>query len=147
MDRMTITIARESTDDSALFVMVRINGNALRGILNVDEFFSIKEREGLVPLFTCGCGDFGCGGYFVDVTCSDTALILRNAYHRFTRALQAEFEYHLGWRHVREIAEEILAYLQDIQEHDANATVTSGYVGVNLIERLPEYQNSLLMAP
>ena len=148
MDRLKIAIELEKAnpvDSSAIFIQVNINGKDLPGILNVAEFFALKERKGLVPLFTCGCGDFGCGGYCVDVSCTDSALILRNSYHRFNRSLQSTFEYHLDWQQVKGIAEEILAYLQKIQELDPHAYVTVGYVGENLIERLPQYRKSLLL--
>ena len=148
MDLLKIAIELEKAnpvDSSAVFIQVNINGNDLPKILNVEEFFTLKERKGLVPLFTCGCGDFGCGGYYVDVTCTDSALILRNSYHRFNRSLQSTFEYHLDWQQVKGIAEEIIACLQKIQELDPQAYVTSGYVGGNLIERLPDYRRSLLL--
>ena len=150
MDHVTIAIGSEQgnpLDSSAIFVQVNINGEDLPKILNVEEFFVLKERDGLVPLFTCGCGDFGCGGYYVDVSCTDTNLILRNSYHRFNRSLQSAFEYHLDWKEVKVIAEEIIAYLQKIQEVNPQAYVTNGYVGGNLIERLPDYRKSSLLVP
>lgn len=152
MDRIKITIEQESADDSAMFVddgatfiQVHINGNALPGILNVEEFFNIKQQNGLVPLFTCGCGDFGCGGYYVNVSSTESGLILHNSYHRFNRSLQSEFEYHLDWQQVRDVAEEILTYLEKAQERDPRAYVTDGYGGENLIDRIPDYRKSLLM--
>jgi hypothetical protein len=103
-----ITIEQVSGDDGAIFIRVKINDNALPGILNVEAFFAIKQENELVPLFTCGCGDFGCGGYYVNVSCTETAFILRNSYHLFNQSLQSEFEYNLDWQQVRNVAEEIL---------------------------------------
>ena len=149
MDRAKIAIEVEHenpVDSSAIFVRVNINGEDLPKILNVEEFFALKEHSRLVPLFTCGCGDFGCGGYYVDVSRTDTNLILRNSYHRFNRTLQSTFEYHLDWQQVKNIAGEIIAYLQKIQELNPQAYVTNGYVGGNLLERLPDYRKSPLLA-
>ena len=143
MDRIEITIEQESADEGATFIQVHINGNAFRGILNVEAFFAIKQSSGLVPLFTCGCGDFGCGGYYVDVSCTDAALILHNSYHRFNRSLQSEFDYFLDWQQVRGIAQEILTYLEKIHERNPRAYVTTGYVGGNLLDHLPDYRKSL----
>lgn len=150
MDCIKIAIELEQgnpLDSSAIFIQVNINGKDLPKILNIEKFFALKERDGLVPLFTCGCGDFGCGGYYVDVSRTDTALILRNSYHRFNRSLQSAFEYHLDWKEVKGIAEEIIAYLQKLQELNPQIFVTNAYVGSNLTERLPDYRKSSLLVP
>ena len=125
----------------------QINGNDLPGILNVDAFFAIEQKNELFPLFTCGCGDFDCGGYYVNVSCTDTALILRNGYHRFNQFLESEFEYQLDWPQVRYIAEEILTYLQKIHKRNPEAYITSGYGGENLIDSMPDFHQSLLLVP
>jgi hypothetical protein len=145
MDRIKINIEQESVDDGAIFIRVKINDNDLPGILNVEAFFAIKQENELVPLFTCGCGDFGCGGYYVNVSCADTALILRNSYHHFNQSLQSELDYKLDWQQVRNIAEEILTYLEKIREGKPKAYVTSGYGGENLINRLPNFRKSFLL--
>lgn len=145
MERITITIEQESEDGGAIFIGVQVNGNDLPGILNVEAFFAIEQQNELVPLFTCGCGDFGCGGYYVNVCCTKTDLILRNGYHRFNHSLESEFEYHLDWQQVRSIAEEILTYLEKIYDRNQGAYITSGYGGENLIDRIPDYLNSLLL--
>ena len=147
MDRIKITIKQESVDDGAIFIRVQINDNELPGILNVEAFFAIKQENELIPLFTCGCGDFGCGGYYVNVSSTDTALILRNGYHRFNQSLESEFEYYLDWQQVRNVAEEILSYLEKIYMRKPGAYITSGYGGENLINRMPDYRQSFLLVP
>jgi hypothetical protein len=146
MDWIKITIEQEHEGAGALFIQVHINGNNLPGILNVEAFFDIKESNGLVPLFTCGCGDFSCGGSYVCISCTDTALILRNSYHRFNRSLQSSFEYHLDWLQVRNIAQEIFSYLQKLHERYPRAYVTTGYTGDNLLDHLSNYRKSPLLA-
>lgn len=149
MDRIKITIEQEEIGNGPKFIQVFIrvymNGNDLPGILNIEEFFIIKREGGLVALFTCSCGDFGCGGYYVSISCTDTALTLHNSYHRFNRSLQSEFKYHLDKQEVRGVAEEILNYLQKIHERNPRAYVTTGYTGGNLIDRIPDYQKSFLL--
>lgn len=145
MDHIEITIEQANVDDDAIFIRVTINDNDLPGILNVEAFFAIKQENELVPLFTCGCGDFGCGGYYVNVSCTEIALILRNSYHRFNQSLQSEFEYHLDWQQVRNIAEEILISLEKKHQGNPKAYVTSGYGRENLINRLPKFRKSFLL--
>lgn len=50
-------------------LVVYINGNKLshNEVLVVEEFFNTILRSGVYPLFTCSCGVFGCGGYYVEV--------------------------------------------------------------------------------
>ncbi len=142
MDRIKITIEQEFVDDGAMFVSVYINGQTMPKMLNLDAFFAVKEQQGQVPLFTCGCGDFGCGGYYVDVVCTNEALTLHNSYHRFNHTLQAEFEYLLEWQQVRGVAEEIVTCLQKVQERNPQAFVTLGHCGENLLDRINEYRRS-----
>jgi hypothetical protein len=145
MDRMKIVIEQDHVGTGALFIEVCINGDDMPGILDVEAFLTIKEAKGLVPLFTCGCGDFDCDGSYVDVDCTDAALILRNSYHHGNRSLQSAFAYHLDWPQVKGVAQEIFSYLQKIHERDSQAYVTHGYTGENLLDRLPIYRVSSLL--
>ena len=145
MDQLEITIKQEDSDGEAMFVSVQINGKDMPGILNVGAFFSIKKNHERVPLFTCGCGVFDCGGYYVNVFCTDTVLILRNSYHRFHQTLESEFEYQLDWQQVRSIAEEILTYLEKLHERNPGAFITTGYFQDNLIDHLTDYRQSFLI--
>ncbi len=145
MDSIKIAIEQESIDDGPLFVSVYINGHDMPKILDVETFFALKGLHGHVPLFTCGCGDFGCGGYYVNVSSTDMGLLLQNSYHRFSHLLQEEFEYRLDWQQIRGIAEEILVYLQKIREHNPQAYVTTGHGGENLLKRIDTYRKSPLL--
>jgi hypothetical protein len=145
MDQIEITIKQEDSDGGAMFVDVHINGNDMPGILNIEAFFAIKQENALVPLFTCGCGIFDCGGYYVNVSCTDTAFILRNGYHRFHQSLESEFEYQLDWQQVRSITGEILTYLEKIHERNPRAFITTGYFRDNLISHLSDFRRSFLL--
>jgi hypothetical protein len=147
MDKMEITIEQEQFDNGAMFIQVYMNDNKLPGILNVEAFFAIKQENGLVPLFTCGCGDFDCKGYYVNVLCTNTALILHNGYHRFNHSLESEFEYQLDWQQARNVAEDIITYLEKIQERNPGAFITTGYFQDNLINHLTDYRQSFLLVP
>ena len=147
MDQIEITIKQEGSDGGAMFVGVQINGNDMPGILNTEAFFAIKKDNKRVPLFTCGCGIFDCGGCYVNISCTDTAFILRNSYHRFNQTLESEFEYQLDWQQVRDIAGEILTYLEKIHERNPGVFITTGYFQDNLINHLTDYRQSFLMVP
>lgn len=92
-------------------------------------------------------GDFDCGGYYVNVFCTNTAFILHNSYQRFNQSLESEFEYQLDWQQVRNVAEDILTYREKIGESNPRAIVTSGYGPINLIEYIPDFRQSFLMVP
>ncbi|WP_338543337.1 hypothetical protein [Paenibacillus tundrae] len=50
-------------------LMLYINENKLDEdeVFVVEEFFKSLLNPGTYPLFTCSCGVFGCGGYYVEV--------------------------------------------------------------------------------
>lgn len=141
-----IMIEQEYEYNGPISVKVSLNESILPGILNIEEFFFIKQQNGLVPLFTCICGDFGCGGRYINVTSTSTGLVLRNLYYP-NRTLAEDFKYFLDWQQARNIAQEILASLENVRQHNPQAHVTVGYGGNNLLERLPDYRKSLLLAP
>jgi hypothetical protein len=147
MDQIEIIVEQEQVENGAMFINVQMNGINLPGILNVEVFFAIKKEHEFVPLLTCGCGDFDCNGYYVNVSYIDRTLILRNGYHRFNQTLESEFEYQLDWQQVRDIAEEILTYLEKIHERNPRAFITTGYFQDNLISHLPDFRESFLLVP
>lgn len=144
MDRIHIRLEQAYEDGGPLSVHVVLNGDTMPGILDIGAFFSIQPEGGCLPLFTCSCGDFGCGGHFVDVLCTSAGLLLRNLY-RPDRSLQKACRYHLDWQQVKNTAQEILTILEQIHEHNAQASVTVGHVGPNLLDRLPRYRQSYLL--
>ncbi|MFE5318358.1 hypothetical protein ACFQ88_06590 [Paenibacillus sp. NPDC056579] len=50
-------------------ISLYINGNKLNEdeVFVEEEFFKSLLNPGKYPLFTCTCGIFGCGGYYVQV--------------------------------------------------------------------------------
>ncbi|GGH60258.1 hypothetical protein GCM10008014_34620 [Paenibacillus silvae] len=50
-------------------LLIYINENKLDEdeVFVVEEFFESLLSPGIYPLFTCTCGIFGCGGYYVEV--------------------------------------------------------------------------------
>ena len=153
MDIMTVTLDTEVgsppylDDSAAIAIVITINAHKLPDILDVDEFFKAIRKSGRFPLFTCGCGHFGCSGYYVDVVCTATAWVLRNRYHPHNEQLMEEFEYHIPWQQVRTVAQEIVNYLQGLQVQYPHHEITAGVVGLNLTSHIADYGNILSSLP
>jgi len=126
-----------------LYTVARINGRALPDILDVDAFFDALTGRGRLPLFTCDCGDFWCGGSYIDVASTDTAWIWRNRYApgrlEHARVLGTD-EHHLPWSNVRSVADELLALLQSSHRERPHVRLMSAYPGIDLCDRLPHYE-------
>ena len=72
MDQLAVTIAPEEETDYGepalgLYASAVVNGQELPEVLDIDVFFEALTGSGPLPLFTCTCGVFGCGGYYVGV--------------------------------------------------------------------------------
>lgn len=70
------------------------------------EFLGATQQSGRYALFTCSCGIFGCGGYWVDVECTEDAWVLRNGFAPYDadepeeQVLIFAFEYRIPWEQV-----------------------------------------------
>ncbi len=123
------------------WVYIKINGTRMPYVLDNYVFFKTAiHTSGRLPLFTCGCGYFGCGGYYVDVECTDEAWILRNRYDPNTEELQQEFEYRISWEQVKQVADTIIAELRTIkqQEHEFARYDPEFYENYQLWGQLPK---------
>lgn len=100
-----------------------------------------KARRRL-PLFTCDCGTFGCGGYYVDVTLLPDALVWENAYSPFAGSAHTPRVYsrrEFPWPNVREVAGELIAAIYTARAQNASGEVRYGATGVEMTARLPYY--------
>jgi len=102
----------------------------MEDILDIEVFFQAIESSGRYPLFTCDCGCFGCGGYYVDIECTEDAWIMRNKYHPHDEEeLVEEFEYHFRWAHVYMVATQIKDYIIQVGETYPGTLLASGESG------------------
>lgn len=101
-------------------------------VLDISQFFTAIHTSGRYPLFTCGCGVFGCGGYYVDVECTRDAWILKNRYASTfdpdNAPLIEECEYHIPWEDVKKAAHEIRDLLKISRQGKPGITISVGYV-------------------
>lgn len=84
---------------------IRINEDA-EEVFVITEFFNSLTDEGKFPMFTCSCGIFGCGGFYIDVRHKTESVIWvteqsTNKKHIFTR------------ENIRFVAEELIHKLSE----------------------------------
>ncbi|MEK5489141.1 hypothetical protein MKZ24_00140 [Paenibacillus sp. FSL R7-0297] len=51
----------------------------------VTEFFESLTRQGRIPMYTCSCGIFGCGGFYIDVLYKKETVIWGTEQATFTK--------------------------------------------------------------
>jgi hypothetical protein len=84
-----------------------INGKQLPEVFSFCVLPDAIRKSGRYQLFTCTCGIFGCGGYWVDVECTKEAWIWKNGFYPADEDepeeqwLMYEFDYRIPWSQVR----------------------------------------------
>ncbi|MDQ0914561.1 hypothetical protein [Paenibacillus sp. V4I5] len=75
----------------------------------VTEFYNSLTSQGKFPMFTCSCGIFGCGGFYIDVHYKDDIVIWG--------AEQSTYKKHLFSRgNIRLITEQLIIKLAEIND-------------------------------
>jgi len=77
MDELQLALTHEDSpaanDAIGVYATLTLNYAPLTYVLDIDQFFEAIALTSWspvrLPLFTCICGVFGCGGYYVDVEC------------------------------------------------------------------------------
>jgi len=156
MDQLTVTIAPEESrayyePALGLYATAIVNEQRCPDVLDIDVFFEALSGSGLLRLFTCTCGFFGCGGSYVEVICEESAWIWRNRY-------QPEDEPHLEhmledrevrfvWSQVRVVASDLLAALHRVQRDRPEARLMVAFTGSDLRDRLEQYEQQIRAIP
>jgi len=109
----------------------------LTEVLDVEALFRSLREPGRLPLFTCTCGIFGCGGCWIDAVHTEHAWMLRNAYDPTDadaeRAeLVEEFAFAVPWDNVRTVAATIDAALERIRARHPGQSISNGFYGNRL---------------
>src|SRR5262245_26939165 len=115
----TFELAISPVDDSWRYcvdVRAVVNGEPMPQCLDPFEFLPATQRGGRLPLFTCECGEFGCGGYYVDVECTPEAWVLRNAYVGSNPRPFMPFVCRIAWADVARAAGKVLDALRTAAE-------------------------------
>jgi hypothetical protein len=107
-------------------IRIVINGEQLPEVFAPCAMLRAIVQSGRYPLFTCTCGIFGCGGYWVDVECSMDAWIWRNGYYPADedepeeQSLLYKFEYRIPWSQVQTAIVEIRDAILTLREKQSN---------------------------
>jgi hypothetical protein len=136
-----------ANDLISLGITVEFEGQKMKDILDIDGLFMMIESEGFIPLFTCSCGSFGCGGYYINVSHNIDGLILNNKYKPVNNPTENDlfeiFQNDLSWEDLYFIASEVYEYISDLVEKHPGYGVCSGTYGENLISKLIQYEELL----
>jgi hypothetical protein len=156
MDQLVVTIApgegagyNEPT--LGLYASAVVNGRELPDVIDIDVFFEALTGSGPLPLFTCTCGVFGCGGYYVGVARDDSAWIWRNRYAPDDEPNLGHVtevgELRFAWPEVRAVATDLLATLRALQRDKPGVRLMAASTGIDLRNRLDHYEEQVHAIP
>ncbi len=101
-----------------LDISLYINGDKLDEdeVFVEDVFFKSLLSSGEYPMFTCTCGIFGCGGYYVDVVHDDETLIWTTQQSPFKdRTIKSTNRFIFSWINIIEFTEELIQGLEKFE--------------------------------
>ncbi len=147
MDKIRMTVEKEESKASnhamSIFITVFVNEIPQLDILDVDVFFASLSTPGISPLFTCDCGFFGCGGYYVRIQHNEQGYVLSNSYKPYDvwdeNNQISSFHFQFSWEEIYQFGLEVYALLMEIHSMDRNVEISSGAYGLNLVEKMPIY--------
>ena len=156
MDQLTVTFAPAegvgyNEPTLGLYASAVVNGQELPEVLDIDVFFEALAGTGVLPLFTCTCGVFGCGGYYIGVVCTAEAWIWRNRYAPDDAPNPAHVievgELRFAWPEVRSVATDLLATLHTLQREKPGVRLMAASTGIDLRDRLDHYEEQVQAIP
>lgn len=126
-----------------------ISGQKISDNFDINIVYTTLGQNGLLPLFTCTCGHFGCGGHYINIHLSDKSITLKNAYAPNDEPsddkeyLRQEFEHTISlsvwYRLLRELLHRI-----EIEIIDSKINyLTVGVIGVNICDNIKTYEYNL----
>jgi len=137
----------ESPGDSRLmsiFIKVKFEDKQMKDILNIEGLFTSIVEDGFQPLFTCDCGNFGCGGYYVKFIHEEYGIRLINSYKPESipseENLMDTFEFEISWEDLYIMSSSVFDYICDIKEKNPEYDLCTGSYGPRLVTRLEEYE-------
>ena len=143
---MLLSISYEESPASnyGIGVWVIVTGNKMEfpDILHIDEFFQSLQNldHHIAPIFTCTCGSFGCGGYYLDSKPQGKAWVWGNHFDPLTQQLIRESQHSILWEDARQVARELVEVLERVQHEYPGAEIFSGTYGLDLAPRIEFYR-------
>lgn len=98
-------------------IFLFINGNKLDEdeVFVEEEFFKSLLNPGKYPMFTCTCGIFGCGGYYVEVIHGGERVIWLTEQSPFEdRSLKSSNKFVFSWYQIISFSEELLHKFENL---------------------------------
>ncbi|MOA09204.1 hypothetical protein D3C78_1290180 [compost metagenome] len=99
-------------------ILLYINGSKLDEdeVFVVEEFFKSILNPGIYPLFTCTCGIFGCGGYYVEVIHEFESVIWLTEQSPFDdRTVKSSNKFIFSWEQILNFSEELLQKFEKLK--------------------------------
>lgn len=131
----------------SLYIEVEFEGQKMKDILDADSLFSMIESDGFIPLFTCRCGFFGCGGCYVKITHTPKGIVLNNTYKPVDNPTEKDlvntFQSDLTWEDLYFIASDVYEYICGLVEKYPVYGICCGTYDANLVPRLHRYKELL----
>jgi hypothetical protein len=79
-------------------------------------FFNSLLSPGKYPMFTCTCGIFGCGGYFVEAAHNNETMIWTTEQSPFMdRSINSSNIFVFSWSNIIEFTEELIQRLEELK--------------------------------
>lgn len=82
----------------------------------IDQFFESLLHVGDFPMFTCTCGIFGCGGYFVNVAHTSEGITWKTERTPFKELQHQEqpTKFNFTWEVITKATQQLLSLLEDL---------------------------------
>lgn len=121
-----------------------INNKRISNNLDIDKVFNTLDQEGLLPLFTCGCGCFGCGGNYIGVSLKSDSMKLKNSYSpNDKQELNEQFEYTISTDVWYRLLKKLLHKIElEVIDNKINHLIV-GVIGVNICDNIKTYEYNL----
>lgn len=83
----------------------------------IEQFFESLLHGGDFPMFTCTCGIFGCGGYFVNVAHTTKGITwkMENIPLKLLQNEKPPTKFHFTWEVITTAAQQLLSLLEDLR--------------------------------
>jgi len=128
----------------SLFIVVEFERRKMKYPLDINGLFSAAQHEGFQPIFTCSCGTFGCGGYYMNVSHSENGIVLRNFYKSVDAPTEADLiediEYELSWEDLYFMISEVYKKLAWLTKQYPEYDVCSGTFGPGVLGNMERYE-------
>lgn len=94
----------------------------------VEVFFDTLVHRGKFPLFTCTCGIFGCGGYYVDVYYNDCTVMWLTEQSPFAdKSIHSSNTFVFSRSNMINFAQELIQQLEELNHTMVSNGLNSQY--------------------